>query len=154
MTRPKFVAVDSSVLVSLFVPDVHAAAAAALFGGHNRPVLVSPLNDLEFRNALALRVHRGDLTAAHASRVAAAWERELASGAFLWRDAGAPVWERASSLARDHTPRLNCRSLDVWHVAFALEEKADVLWTFDERQRTLALAVGLQTNVERRRAGA
>jgi len=37
------------------------------------------------------------------------------------------------------------RDLDTLHVASALELKAERFWTFDERQKRLARAVGLKT---------
>lgn len=65
-----------------------------------------------------------------------AGSREMA----LWRAA----INRASELSRRHTPTLGTRSLDVLHVACALELQLRHFLTFDERQRQLAAAVGLK----------
>jgi hypothetical protein len=58
----------------------------------------------------------------------------------LWRSA----LRRAADLSREHTPELGCRSLDVLHVACALELDLRSFLTFDARQRQLARAVGLR----------
>ena len=59
----------------------------------------------------------------------------------LWRAA----LNRAAELSRSHTPKLGTRSLDVLHVACALELKLTYFLTFDERQQKLARAAGLKT---------
>ena len=59
----------------------------------------------------------------------------------LWRAA----LNRAAELSRSHTPKLGTRSLDVLHVACALELKLPYFLTFDERQQKLARAAGLKT---------
>jgi len=51
---------------------------------------------------------------------------------------------RAGELSRVHTPALGCRSLDVLHVASALELGLRTFVTFDQRQQKLARAAGLK----------
>lgn len=58
----------------------------------------------------------------------------------LWRSA----LNRAADLSMEHTPTLGTRASDVLHVACALELNCRRFLTFDERQRQLALAVGLK----------
>jgi predicted nucleic acid-binding protein len=55
------------------------------------------------------------------------------------------VWNRAAHLARLHTRKLLCRTLDTLHVAAAEACGADLLVTGDKRQFKLASAVGLPT---------
>jgi predicted nucleic acid-binding protein len=52
----------------------------------------------------------------------------------LWRAA----LDRASELSRKHTPTLGTRSLDVLHVACAMELKLRRFLTLDTRQQKLA----------------
>jgi predicted nucleic acid-binding protein len=59
----------------------------------------------------------------------------------LWRAA----LNRAAELSKKHTPKLGTRSLDVLHVACALELKSRHFLTFDLRQQQLAAAAGLKT---------
>ena len=59
----------------------------------------------------------------------------------LWRAA----LNRAAELSKKHTPRVGTRSLDVLHVACALELKSRYFLTFDLRQQQLAAAVGVKT---------
>jgi predicted nucleic acid-binding protein len=57
------------------------------------------------------------------------------------------MFERAQALAGKHTGRLGVRSLDILHVAVALELQAEAFLTFDRRQARLARAEGLPTPV-------
>ena len=52
--------------------------------------------------------------------------------------------KRAGEISRTQTPTLGCRSLDVIHVATALELGLRHFVTFDDRQRKLARATGLK----------
>jgi hypothetical protein len=58
----------------------------------------------------------------------------------LWR----ATLKRAADLSREHTAALGCRSLDVLHVASAIELEFKRFTTFDSRQQQLARAVGLK----------
>ena len=58
----------------------------------------------------------------------------------LWRAA----LERAAEFSRKYTPTLGCRSLDVLHVASAVELNLKYFITFDLRQQKLAKTVGLK----------
>ena len=58
----------------------------------------------------------------------------------LWRAA----LNQAAELSRRHTPTLGTRTLDVLHVACALELKLRRFLSLDERQQQLAAAVGLR----------
>lgn len=51
---------------------------------------------------------------------------------------------KAAELARIHTPSIGCRSLDVLHVASALELQNKRFLTYNLRQQRLARAVGLK----------
>lgn len=76
------------------------------------------------------------------------FEGDFAEGRYvqadlLWRAA----LKRASEISREYTPSLGCRSLDVLHVASALELGFKSFLTFDLRQQQLARAVGLKLTV-------
>lgn len=49
-----------------------------------------------------------------------------------------------SEFSRTHTPVLGCRTLDVLHVATAIELGLRDFVTFDTRQTRLAAAVGVK----------
>ena len=136
---------DTSLLISYYINDSHSVSAQAVLHATTDPLPFTGLHRLEMRNALALGVFRRILTSA---QVSAAWsdvERDLRSGRLVPQ----PVnW--SSGLSRGSTmggaplsPRIGCRSLDVLHVSLAKQLDAKEFFTFDERQKSLALALGL-----------
>jgi hypothetical protein len=100
---------------------------------------------VEIINAICLAGFRGDITSEAMNDSLQSFEEDFAQGLLfqadlLWRSA----LNRASELSRKHTPALGCRSLDVLHIASALELALPNFLTFDLQQRQLAKAVGLK----------
>jgi predicted nucleic acid-binding protein len=106
---------------------------------------LTPHGRLEVVNSISLAVFRGERTLDEANE---AWkwieddfaDEKLHTADVLWRAA----LNRALEISKEHTPRLGARSLDVLHVACALELKLRYFLTFDARQAELAAAVGLK----------
>jgi predicted nucleic acid-binding protein len=57
----------------------------------------------------------------------------------------------AAGISRAHAPALGCRTLDLLHVATALELGLRIFVTFDDRQKQLARAAGLKVVTPERR---
>jgi len=135
---------DTSLLISYYINDSNSTGAQSLIHAATEPLPFTGLHRLEMRNALALGVFRRILSPA---QVSAAWsdvERDLRSGRLVpqpvnWR----PIYRAAAQWAALHSPTIGCRSLDVLHVTLARKLKADDFFTFDARQKSLALALGL-----------
>lgn len=136
---------DTSFFVSLYLPDRHSAAAERRVASKPR-IWFSPLHRAEWMHAVAQHVFRKEITALEARRAQAELARDLGSGLWIMVNLPESVWDTCAELARRHGPPLGMRTLDSLHVAAALELKAKVFWTFDERQARLAAATGLQTS--------
>ena len=134
--------VDTGFLVSLYYEDTHSVLATSLLA--SRPtLLLTPLIEVEFVNALELMAFRKQAPAVRIREVLESFARHYASGLFRstpWTD---EVWSRALALSRSHSKTEGTRTLDVLHVAAALVFRADTLFSFDQRQRKLAHAVNL-----------
>jgi hypothetical protein len=87
-----------------------------------------------------LRVFRKELTANEVKAAHAAFRGDVEHGVFAFVPLPEDVLERARRLSRRHSARLGTRALDLLHVAAAQALKADLFYTFDERQRALARA--------------
>jgi predicted nucleic acid-binding protein len=135
---------DTSLLISYYINDAHSLSAQAVLHATTDPVPFAGLHRLEMRNALALGIFRRILTSA---QVSAAWtdvERDLRSGRLVPQPVNwGPVYRSAAQWAALHSPRIGCRSLDVLHVTLAKKLDVKEFFTFDERQKSLALALGL-----------
>ena len=56
---------DTGFLCSLYAPDAHTRRAVARMTRQTLPLPVTWLHQLEFRNALRLRIFRGEITPDH-----------------------------------------------------------------------------------------
>jgi predicted nucleic acid-binding protein len=112
---------------------------------HRGALAVTHHGRTEIVNAIGLAAFRRSLSLEKAEAAQVLFEADFAAGHLeqvdlLWRGA----LNRAAELSRIHTPKLGTRSLDVLHVACALELKLRHFVTFDNRQRQLARATGLR----------
>jgi predicted nucleic acid-binding protein len=103
---------------------------------------------VELLNGIGLAAHRGIVTDAICDAALAALDDDFEQGRYvvadmLWR----ATLKRAGDLSRQYTRKLGCRSLDILHVASALELKCRTFLTFDVRQQQLARGVKLKTIV-------
>jgi predicted nucleic acid-binding protein len=97
------------------------------------------------QNGICLAAHREIITDATCEAALAALDDDLEQGRYVMADM---LWratlKRAGELSRQFTRQLGCRSLDVLHVASALELKCRTFLTFDVRQQKLVRAVKLK----------
>ncbi len=136
--------VDSSFIVPIYTRDIHTDQALRLL--ESRPVMsLTPLNRAELAHALYQQVFRGRVSSVEVDSAWDAFERDCASGVWIRVDLPLNTWETSVTLAREYGSTLGVRTLDSLHVACAMELKAERFWSFDERQKRLAEAVGLDT---------
>lgn len=132
---------DTSVFVSLYLPDRHSVEVQRLLTS-STTLWLTPLHRAEWEHVIGQHLWRRAISAAEARKVRRDFERDRRAG--LWIETGLPelAFETCISLAERFGPKLGVRTLDSLHVAMALELKADRFWTFDERQRRLAQMAG------------
>lgn len=134
---------DTSFLVSLYVFDANSASAASRMKRVKLPLSISSLGELELTNAISLRVFRKELARTDSNAAFALIRNDIETGVLRVNAVSIAGLERAKRIARKRTPILGTRTLDIWHVALALELKAKFFYTFDDRQKRLAAAEGL-----------
>lgn len=136
---------DTGFLCSLYAPDAHTARAARRMQRQALPLPITWLHQLEFRNALRLRVFRREITARERDASLNMMLADLAAGIFAGAapDLGGTMLE-AERLSALHSERLGTRSLDALHVAAAMVLGLPQFLSFDRRQTSLARAAGLR----------
>lgn len=146
MARAEQIYVEPSALSRLYFHHEEGSREMVLWRKRIQGSLpVTHHGHVEMVNAIALAVFRGWL---HLDDAAEPWEcleddfiqGHLVKADILWRGA----LNRAAQLSREHTCRLGTRSLDVLHVACALELNLRKFLCFDQRQQALAMSVGLK----------
>lgn len=135
---------DSSFLVSLYSLDSNSARAADAIRRSPTVRLITTFGELELANALALRVFRRELSSDDARLSFGRFDEDVRNGVFAVRPISEPMLERARELSMQTTPKLGTRTADLLHVAAALEVGAEILYSFDERQRKLARTLKLK----------
>lgn len=137
--------VDPSALGRLYLHQAGSREMCAWRARLRGALPVTHHGRTEIINALCRAAFQGQLAREGLSQALADFASDFAEGRLwqvdiLWRAA----LNRAAELSQRYTPRLGTRSLDVLHVACALELKLRHFLTFDERQRRLAGAIGLR----------
>ena len=136
---------DTGFLCSLYAPDAHTARAVRRMARQTLPLPVTWLHQLEFRNALRLRVFREEVTPSQRDASLNAMLADLASGVLV--HAAPPLaglTTEAERLSALHSEKLGTRPLDILHVATALVMGLPEFLAFDRRQQALAAAAGLR----------
>lgn len=138
---------ETSVLASLVMQDSNSGRATKLTEKNIQPLLFNSLLKLEICNAIRLAVASDELTEERALESALQLKEIEYSGMWTVLE---PEWERvmkrAVGFSKAHSSVLRTRSFDIVHVAAAIELGAKEFWSFDKRQRALALEVGLRVN--------
>lgn len=137
--------VDTSAMVKLYYPEPESDCVSTWVREQDHALLYSRLHEIELRNALALKVFRGELEAVGKTEIAHALADDLRSDVLTrpvldWEN----VFSVAVRLSETHTAKIGSRSLDLLHVAAAVACGCRGFLTFDDRQRTLAAAAGLE----------
>ena len=133
---------DTGCFVKLYYPEPDSAKVVGLIQG--KPLCHTPLHELEFVNALQLKVFFSSATAAQVMAARALVEADLKAGVLVspsgeWKD----ILAAAVKLAEQHTGTIGCRSLDIVHCAAAKVLAASEFISTDSRQKKLAAAMGL-----------
>ncbi len=137
--------VDPSALLKLYLQEPESRAMAAWRSRLLAPLIITHHGRVELINAIGLAAYRGAIHENVFHRALAVLDEDFEEGRYLQTDL---LWratlKRAADLARRFTRTLGCRSLDVVHVASAVELSLPVFVTFDARQAELARAARLR----------
>jgi predicted nucleic acid-binding protein len=136
---------DTSFLVSLYGRDAKSPQAQQIAGTFTAGLAFTPFHRHEARNAVRLAVFRKEITTEECQAVLSAIEADTKTGALVETPvAWAEVYAEAEALGAAHTEKLGTRALDVLHVAAAAALGAKDFFTFDGRQKALAVKAGMK----------
>lgn len=141
---------DISFLCSVYREQVHSPKADAWLKSRHAPLLVSSLLLLEFKQSVRLQnfLFKNDRTRGFSEREGSAMIRDLQAdlaGGLL--KLVAPDWAEVHHLAEELSAKYTAddghRLADLLHLATAKYLGSEAFLSFDERQRTLAVAEGM-----------
>lgn len=125
--------------------DIHHATALKLFDREtDAQVVWTPWQRVEVFNSFRQVERAGLIDTGESRQLIRLLEQEVRLGywphvEFAWIDAV----RTACEIAAEHSLKLPIRSMDLFHVAIAIETGADRFLSFDGAQNTLAEAAGL-----------
>ena len=136
---------DSAVLVKLYVAEPNSSEAARWAHHTGTPLVFTPLQELEIRNAIRLKTARREITDVELRKALRHIKADFDAG-FLDRPAldWPQVWLKAEELSARHGQETQCRTLDTLHVATACCLGVREFITLDHRQAALAKKAGLR----------
>lgn len=130
---------DTGILLKSYVLDVNSDEAERTLRDMGAPFCYSQIHGLEISNAIRLKVFRQEITAAQASAALRSFRADLDKGLLERSGAAlAAIFLRAEKLSEKHSAKLGTRSLDLLHVAAALESGCKHFASLDSRQRECA----------------
>ena len=129
---------DTSALLKLYIHETHSEAVQEWVEGQDAPLPVWDLQQTELKNALRLKVFWGDISVTQADRLIQLFDQRLRRGQYFYPEIDkAGLRASFQELSRE-TMRLGCRTMDILHVACAMQIDPKAFVTFDARQRELA----------------
>jgi predicted nucleic acid-binding protein len=136
---------DTGVLVKSYIFETNSPEAVALLDASGLPLPCSHFHEIEVPNAIRLKRFRKEITPEQESRALRAFQSDRETGRLARPDYDlGDVFLRAATLSAKHSSVLGTRSLDLLHVAAALEAGCEAFVSFDERQRKAAAKEGLE----------
>jgi len=137
--------VDSSLFVKSYVDEPNSQEADDLLRELGTPHVFSHLHEIEIPNAIRLKRFRGEITRAQESAAIRAFQSDVDAGRMERPsyDIGA-VFIRAEQLSARLSGDIGTRSLDLLHIAAALEAGCSAFASFDARQRKCAALAGIK----------
>ncbi|MFT3989900.1 MAG: type II toxin-antitoxin system VapC family toxin [Luteolibacter sp.] len=134
---------DTSALLKLYIRESGSEAVQALIFSQRTPLPVWELQEAELCNALRLKVFWKEITSGQADSQIALFHTRRKKGQYQFPDIDRPSLIKTFHRLSEKTPRSGCRTLDILHVACAVELSASCFLSFDSRQNDLARSAGL-----------
>jgi hypothetical protein len=133
---------DTGCFVKLYYPEADSPRVIAAI--HGKSICYTALHELEFVNALQLKIFFKNATPQQVTAARALVEADLKFGVLTSAGGDWPnLFREAVKLAEQHTGSMGCRSLDILHCAAAKTLAATEFISTDARQQKLAAAMGL-----------
>jgi predicted nucleic acid-binding protein len=136
---------DTGVMVKTYVWELDSAKAVALLEEIGLPLLFSHIHSVEIPNALRLKHFRGEISKAQEIAANRIFLKDIESGVMTPCDYDlAEVFRVAERLSAKHSALIGSRSLDLLHIAAALESECTYFLSYDDRQRKVAKLSGFK----------
>lgn len=138
---------DTSALLKLYILESGSKEVQTLVAAQSHPLPIWEAQQMEFLNALWLKVFWKELPRSDAERQIELFRARMRRGLYFFPEIERAELMTAFEQLSAKTALNGCRTMDVLHVACALHLRVDAFVTFDARQAALAREVGLRVPV-------
>lgn len=139
---------DTSALLKLYIREEGSEWVQEQISAQDCALPIWEIQEAEFINALHLKVFWGDISLSQAKEQITFFKERRARGLYVFPEISRSALMESFRKLCEETPRLGCRTMDILHVACALEIEASGFISFDKRQCDLAHHAGLKVVVE------
>ncbi len=136
---------DTSAFIKLYLQEDGSAEVHGLVIAQQEPLPVWHLTELEFINAVRLKVFLAEMSSRESERLIALYLDRKRSGQYFAPLIDPIALHELSLQLTMTTPAIGCRALDIMHVAAARLCDATLFITAHKRQATLAEVEGGRT---------
>jgi predicted nucleic acid-binding protein len=135
---------DTGLLIKVYVPEDGSELADELLKNASPPVPFTHLHRIEMRTALRLKQFRGEIDSEALGKTLEMIQADLSAGLFeMPRYDLEAAYDRAEEISARFAAKTGARTLDILHVATALELGLRNFASLDKRQREVAALAGL-----------
>jgi len=134
---------DTSALLKLYIREPGSEAVQGRVASQDLPLPIWEIQEAELINALRLKVFWKEITPDQAETQIALFQKRRQQGFYHFPEIVRNELTKTFRQLSAETPRLGCRTMDIFHVACAVQIAATEFLTFDRRQRLLAVHAGL-----------
>ncbi|MEJ0000295.1 MAG: type II toxin-antitoxin system VapC family toxin [Verrucomicrobiota bacterium] len=136
---------DSALLIKNYVAEPNSSDAQDLLERETPPLPLTHLQEAEIRNGIRLKTFRKEITQAEAAGALLLLEDDIRAGRLERPNYTLlSIFHRAEILSERYAMATGARTLDILHVAAAVELRCRRFVSFDERQRKVAAKAGLR----------
>lgn len=137
---------DTGALVPLFTNEVFSEAITAHMERRGQATAISAFHRLELENAFQLKRFRGEISDDKCLAALRKVEAYATSGMLVVRPVNwIAALDQARQIGARVTAKTGCRTLDLIHIAIALQWGCSLFVTADDRQLAAARLQGLET---------
>ncbi len=134
---------DTSALLKLYIREQDSETVQSRIESQDLPLPIWEIQEAEFVNALRLKVFWKEITNTQAEDQISRFQQRRRDGLYFFPEIDRPALTLHFMELSKQTAILGCRTMDILHVACALEIGATSFLSFDQRQNALASHAGL-----------
>jgi predicted nucleic acid-binding protein len=134
---------DTSALLKLYIREQGSEAVQARVTSQDLPLPIWEIQEAELVNALRLKAFWKEISPTQAETQIDLFHNRRKRGLYTFPEIDRNSLMKCFLHLSAETPRMGCRTMDIFHVACAVEIGATEFLSFDQRQNTLAAHAGL-----------